>query len=191
MAIISIKEIFDILAMTAAVSFIFMDFLKRPVQHNYDPLKHYRPGFDWVSFRYAALVTAPAIILHELAHKFVAIIFGLTAVFHAAYGWLAIGMILKALNTGFIFFVPGYVSISGPVAPLIHSLTAFAGPFLNLALWLGSAYALKNHIVKNGRWIPVLILTRKINMFLFIFNMLPIPGFDGFSVYSGLVRHFF
>jgi Zn-dependent protease len=29
-------------------------------------------------------------------------------------------------------------------------------------------------------------LTRNINLFLFIFNMIPIPGFDGFTVFTGL-----
>jgi len=30
------------------------------------------------------------------------------------------------------------------------------------------------------------LFTRRINGFLFILNMLPFPGFDGFKVYAGL-----
>jgi Zn-dependent protease len=35
-----------------------------------------------------------------------------------------------------------------------------------------------------------LVITSKINMFLFIFNMIPIPGFDGFQIISNIIRVF-
>ncbi|HIH49009.1 TPA: hypothetical protein HA296_05395, partial [Candidatus Woesearchaeota archaeon] len=35
------------------------------------------------------------------------------------------------------------------------------------------------------------LITQKVNLFLFIFNMLPIPPFDGFTVFSGLYHAFF
>ncbi|MBC8444116.1 site-2 protease family protein, partial [Candidatus Woesearchaeota archaeon] len=37
------------------------------------------------------------------------------------------------------------------------------------------------------RYIPFLILTKKINLFLFIFNMLPIPFFDGGHFFSSIL----
>jgi len=38
---------------------------------------------------------------------------------------------------------------------------------------------------------PLIYFTKYINGFLFIVNMLPIPGLDGFWVYTGLVSAFF
>jgi len=178
-------ELFDMAVMTAVVGFIFMDFFKRPVE-NYDPLIHYKVGFNWNDFLFACLVVAPAIILHELAHKFVALSYGLSATYQAAYFFLGLGLIMKLMRFGFIFFVPAYVSIIGRATPLQFSIIAFAGPLMNLILWVISWFVVKKNLVKR-KYIPALVLTSRINMFLFIFNMLPIPGFDGFKVFSGLL----
>ena len=129
--------------MTVGVGFIFESVFTRGVRQastKYDPLDRYRQGPSVSSFfsgdlGLAILVTAPAIILHELMHKLVALGFGLEATFHAAYVWLGIGVILKLLNVGFIFFVPGYVSIAGLATPLQSALIAFAGPGTNLFLY--------------------------------------------------------
>ena len=106
-------EIFDIIIMTAVVGYIFSGLFKRPVEEDYDPLKHFKAGFDINDLKFAILVTAPAIILHELGHKFVALSFGLEAVFQAAWLFLGLALILKLMNFGFIFIVPAYVSILG------------------------------------------------------------------------------
>jgi len=188
--ILSFMELVDMLVMTAFVGYIFMDSFQ-PKRLHRDVLDIYaKKGFDFEAFKFAAMVTAPAIILHELGHKFAAMGFGLTAEFHAAYMWLAIGLAMKLMNTGFIFFVPAYVSILGNATPAAFSITAFAGPFVNLLLWLGSLAALKFNIFKR-KYTYVLLLTQKINMFLFIFNMLPLPMFDGYKVFSGLIQAFF
>jgi len=184
--LITIREIIDIIIMTAAVGYIFVDIFKL-TKHHY--------GFDWDSFFFACIITAPALIFHELAHKFVALGFGLEATFHAAYGWLGIGLAMKLLNTGFIFFVPGYVSITCAqmpcmIQPLHSALVAFAGPFLNLVLFAVSKTILSTNKKLSRRTMAVLIMTQRINLFLFIFNMLPIPGFDGLKVYSGLYSFF-
>lgn len=190
MALLSIMEIIDIFIITAAMGYIFSGifsaFSKKTIE-GYEPLAHVR-GFDWHAFKFAAIVTAPAIILHEFGHKFVALLFGATATFHAAYAWLALGVVLKLLNTGFIFFVPAYVSHS-PVTQLQGSMIAFAGPFVNLALWLLSILLLKTMRMKR-KYLPIVFLTGRINMFLFLFNMIPIPGFDGYWVLEGLLKTF-
>ena len=184
------QEIIDAIIMSLGVGFIFKDLISDSIPREYDPLKVNPFGIDWKGFWIAVAITAPAVVVHELAHKITALIYGLTATFHAAYTWLLIGIVLKLFNAPFIFFVPGYVSISGYASPLIHALVAFAGPFLNLVLWL-SAYTLyKFKIVRKKKYVPILILTSKINMFLFIFNMLPLPIFDGWTVYSGIFKAF-
>ena len=205
MVLLSIRELLDIIIMTAAVAYIFMDFFRIARGGSRDVFIQYQ-GFDWKSFYLAAAVTAPALIFHELAHKFVAIGFGMNATFHAAYFWLLIGVALKLMRTKFIFFVPGFVTpCSFPAGspelatclaaltqiPLRQTLIAFAGPFLNLALFLAAWLALANIKNMSKNTFVILHLTKQINLLLFIFNMLPIPLFDGFKVYEGLFQIFF
>jgi Zn-dependent protease len=179
---ISVRELFDIVIMTVAVGYIFMGFFRA---------RALRAVFDWRMLWFACLVTAPALIAHELAHKFTAIAAGLQATFHAAYLWLGIGVGLKLLHAPFIFFVPGYVSItcaSQPCTtePLTFAFVAFAGPALNLALFLVSWLVLKQRLARKPRWLAFWYVTQRINLLLFILNMLPIPGFDGFKVYASI-----
>ncbi len=187
--IISTREIFDMVVMTAALGFIF-EGMFRQFRPKKDILEHYRrPGFDWDAFKFAAMVTAPAIILHELGHKFVAMSFGISATFYAAYMWLGIGIILKLINSPFIFFVPAFVAIT-PTDPGTSALIAFSGPAVNGLLWLASHIAIKRNLVKK-KHIPYAYISRYINGFLFIFNMIPIPGFDGSHVFEGVIRAIF
>src|SRR3989338_1413095 len=194
MPIITIGEIVDLILMTIFVGYIFSDII--PVRRDsYDPLTHYRRGFDFEKLKFAIMATAPAIIVHEMAHKFMALGFGLSATFFAFYrnsftlmlGILAV--ISKLTGFGFVFIVPGFVEIGGNGTHLQFVLAAFAGPFVNLVLWLVSWYLLKNKKYRKKHHL-LLLLTQKINMFLFIFNMLPIPGFDGYKVFSGLISAF-
>jgi len=190
-------EIFDICVTIALVGFLFMEAFKAPKTEG-DELSRYlkkRSRFNWDDFWFAAMVAAPAVLLHELGHKITAISFGYQATFHAFYansttlflGLFAIAM--KLLNFGILFLVPGFVSItggSGGGISYIHSgLIAFAGPGVNLLLFLIAFIVVKTQklsIKKIHFW----VLTKNINLFLFIFNLLPIPGFDGFTVFSSL-----
>ena len=194
MPLITIGEIIDLVLMTVFVGYIFSNIIPAR-RENYDPLVHYKHGFDFEGLKFAIMATAPAIIVHELAHKFVALGFGLNAVFYAFYRnsfFLMLGVLTivsKLTGFGFMFFVPGFVGISGSGTHLQFAFAAFAGPFVNLILWLGSWYILKNRKFKKKNHL-LLILTSRINMFLFIFNMLPIPGFDGFNFFSHLIKTF-
>lgn len=184
--LLSFQEIIDIAIMTAAVGYIFMG-----IWRQFKPFNGvYSVGFDWRAFKLACLVTAPALILHELFHKFVAIAFGLFAIFHASYFWLLFGLVLKTLNSPVLFFVPAYVSIACPVAdcvvsPSTSALTAFAGPFANLLLFGVCWFWLKKKRLPLRTKI-VFYVSKQINFFLFVLNMLPFPLFDGWKVYEGL-----
>jgi len=188
-------EIIDILIMTLALGFIFKDFFRPHVRvsDNYDPLEYYKSKksmFDWQNMKFAIIVTAPAIILHEFGHKFVAIMFGATATFHAAYMWLGVGIVLKLIGSSFLFFVPAYVSHTAVATPLHSAAIAFAGPAVNLVLWVCAWGVLKAGIKVNQRTGSILHLTSRINMFLFFFNMIPIGFFDGAHVLKGLLAAF-
>ncbi|MFH1506511.1 MAG: M50 family metallopeptidase [archaeon] len=190
MAFFNLAEVLDIIIIAIALGFIFMIFIKRPqvVKNWMDRYK--KKKFEWKDLLYAAMIVAPAVILHEFGHKFVAMGFGLQATFEAAYIWLGLGIILRLVNFGFIFFVPAYVSIQGVATPGQYALTAFAGPAVNAILWVVSLLIVKKvkDMKPNTRY--AWLLSARINMFLFIFNMLPIPGFDGWHVYSNLIKAF-
>lgn len=182
MAFFSLQELIDLVIMIAAVGFVFRDaFVLSRKSEGYDPIEAARRKFDFDGIKAAIIVTAPAIALHELAHKFVSLGFGIPATFHAFYFWLGIGVVLKLLSFPFIFFVPGYVE-HALSTPFVNAAIAFSGPAVNLALWLGSALLLRTKIKSKYR--PLLHMTKGINMFLFIFNMIPIPPFDGSKVFG-------
>jgi len=180
--IVTFREVIDIIVMTLALGYIFKDaFLQNVYAH--------AAGFNWREFWYAALITAPGVILHEFGHKIVALAYGLAATFHAHYGFLLLGVVLKMLNFGFIFFVPGYVAHSGAANVLQSTLIAFAGPGINLAFWLVARQLYKQKVGEQ-KWHKIWFLTSKINMFLFFFNMIPIGFFDGAAVLSGVLSAF-
>ncbi len=181
--ILSLQEIFDLVFMTLVVGYIFMDYFKKPVEI-FDPLKPRR--FDWENLKFACLITAPAIILHELGHKFTALALGLDATFHAAYTWLGIGVFLKLIG-GFIFFVPGYVSMPAS-SPFNSMITAGAGPLMNLIIFLTAFLVLRFYKSPDPTVFALLVLTKKINLFLFGLNMIPIGMFDGAKVLKGLIQ---
>ncbi len=150
MVIFSFNEIFDIMIMSFVIGFVFKDFFKKQMVHtNYDPLAQFnnKSTFFDESFKTALIIIAPAIIFHEFGHKFVAMFFGLSATFHAAYGWLAIALLLKLSGFGFVFLVPAYVSFAG--ATYYQALwIAFAGPAVNLIFYLISHICIKKKISK-------------------------------------------
>lgn len=196
----TLQELFDVVMMSLGVGFIFMDrFAIKQTVKSYvdDPVAYYQStrrrvsDFQWHNLWFACLITAPAVIFHELAHKLVAISYGMQATFHAAYIWLSIGIVLKLLNTGFIFFVPGYVTHTGAATPLQTVAVAFAGPFLNAVFWFSCWILIKFRPIElSTRTLQILAATRYINGFLFIFNMIPIGFFDGAHVLEGLSEYF-
>ena len=123
MVLFTFAEIVDLVIMVLGLGYIFMGSLQRPRSAE-EFLQH--RGFDWQSFQWAIIITAPAIVLHELAHKFVALFFGLIATFHASYFGLGLGVLLRVFQAPFIVFIPGFVSIEG-ASSLQSAITAFAG----------------------------------------------------------------
>jgi Zn-dependent protease len=189
---VTLGEILDIVVMSLFVGYIFKDTFRKAEYHDYEPLRRFSSqSLDFENIKYAALITSPAIILHELGHKFTALSFGTSATFHAAYFWLILGAVMKLMNFNFIFFVPAFVSYSGVgLSNLQMSAIAFAGPFVNLMLYLASKY-LSNvkHFSRNMK--KAFLISSRINLFLFIFNLIPLPMFDGYHFFSNLIRAIF
>lgn len=195
--VFSLIEIGNILLIMVFVAYVLGDFVKPRVRVHpaeaYDPLAKYKSavaGFNWEDFKFALLVTAPAVVFHELAHKFVAMGFGLNAHIEAWGLGIIIGVILKLIRSPFLILAPGYAAISGSAVAWKFSLIAFAGPAVNLLLWIGAAIVLKKAKKLSHKARVGLDITKKLNMLLFIFNMLPIAPLDGSKVFSGLFSLF-
>jgi len=187
MALFTLLEIIHIAITVAVVSYIFSGLSKN---YQTDPFQRYSRFFDWEDFKFTMIIASPGIILHELAHKFIGVGFGLQATYQVWPTGLVIGVLLKLFGSGFILLAPGYVLISGANA-LQSSLTAFAGPATNLMLWVGATYLLKHMKNISHKKAVGLSLLQGINKWLFIFNMIPLPPLDGFKVFAPLITAFF
>ena len=185
MPLITIKEIIELGVVSLVVGYIFSGMINTRIKTAYDYL--HPKKFDWEDFKFSVLVAAPAVVLHELGHKFVAMSFGLVATFQPWIFGLGLGVILKFFGSPFIIFAPGYVLIGGLSNNLVGALIAFSGPAVNLILWLTSSYVIKKKRSLSTKEAAFWGLTRIINQWLFIFNMLPIPPLDGSKVLWGLI----
>jgi Zn-dependent protease len=188
MAFITIREIGDIVIMTLALGYIFSGFAPRAVRTIEDYYRKSRFSIDWEEMKFAIMITAPAVVLHELGHKFTALALGYSAVFYTSYFGLAIGVFLKVVGSPFIVFIPGYVSIAN--APVLQGgIIALAGPLVNLLLWLAATIILKTTKVKRNM-MTLIYLTKRINGILFLFNMIPLGIFDGAKVLDAALTFF-
>lgn len=176
--ITNITEIFQLIILTLVLGYIFSGYIRIPGL--------YSRGFNWKGVKFAMLVTAPAIILHELAHKFVGLALGYSAMFHIWWVGLGFGVFLRVIGSPFLILAPGYVSVPLSTTPLELSVIAFAGPFINLILFGVALCVLRFKRRLKRKEFIFWHLTKLINIWLFIFNMLPIPPLDGSKVYAGL-----
>ena len=83
---------------------------------------------------FALVSLAPAFLLHEFAHKFVARYYGCWAEFRADPGGLRFGLILAAI-LGIVFMAPGAVIVAGNASRGQFGKIAVAGPVTNMVLW--------------------------------------------------------
>ncbi len=192
MVFISLAEVIDIIIMSLAIGFIFKDVFKKQIKHNgeYDPLKdsRYTKKGIFDGLKTSIMIAAPAVVLHELAHKFVAMGFGAEAVLHAPYFMYVIVIILKLIGFPLIFLVGGYVAHT-PLAAFPSAMVSVAGPLMNFILWGGIMLGIKNHWF-DRKYYKILVPMAKLNLLLGVFNMIPIPGFDGFHFFSSLFALF-
>jgi len=126
-------------------------------------------------------------VLHELAHKFVAIRYG----FYAEFKMWVEGLIFAlftAFMVGFAFVAPGAVYIHGDhISREENGKISIAGPLVNIALAL-LFLALIPFVIKNPTDImgfifrTIVVYGFMINSILALFNLIPFGIFDGAKV---------
>jgi len=184
MVLITPIEILYFMILTLVIGYIFSDKFSIRPKTVYDMIHPRR--FNKENLIFASLVTAPAVILHELGHKFTAMAFGYTAQFFIWPLGLVIAVVLKIINSPLILIAPGYVGIPPVADPLQYRLIAAAGPLVNLLLLGISLLILKYHKKLKKKQTIFLALTKQINLILFVFNVLPIPPLDGSKIFLPL-----
>jgi Zn-dependent protease len=128
-------------------------------------------------------------VLHELAHRFVAKMYGAVAFYR---GWQS-GLMLMLFTSlfGFIFAAPGAVYIYSPyLTRRQNGIISLAGPLTNfllaiLFLLVGVMIGIEvNSATGDTLAEQFLVFGFETNIWLGFFNMIPIPPLDGSKVMS-------
>lgn len=166
------RELLDLGAAWLALAVAFTLFLETPASiESVADLQALGP-----TLLVSLLAVGSGFLLHELAHKVLAVRFGQVAGFRASYPML--GFAIASGLAGFLFAAPGAVYHRGRIGVRERGLVAVAGPVTNLGLVVAFApLALAPGLAGEiGRW-GVLV-----NAFLAAFNMLPAGPLDGKTV---------
>jgi Zn-dependent protease len=123
----------------------------------------------------AGITVSLGFLAHELAHRWFAHKYKKLAEFKANNKMLLLAIIMSFF--GFIIAAPGAVLISGFVNRNERGIIALAGPAANIVVAI--------------LFIPLIFIIPQIafyglmiNAWLALFNMIPIPGFDGEKIIS-------
>ncbi|ODR82416.1 Zn-dependent protease [Haladaptatus sp. W1] len=174
----SARELRDLLVAWGALGLAFTLFLQPGFGQS---LLQPGMGFSSATFVGALVVSlftaGIGFLLHELAHKVVAIRFGQLAEFRADYNMLLLAIVGGL--AGFLFAAPGAVYHRGMVTERENGLIALAGPMTNVVLGV-----LFFPLIFVGPSVVTEIGYRgaQINFLLAGFNMLPWGPLDGKKV---------
>ena len=168
-------ELRDLAVAWAALGFAFAIFIDTvPISPELVPALT-APSFLQVLLL-SMLTVGVGFLLHELAHKVVAVRFGQVAAFRADYGMLA--LCIGAALANFLFAAPGAVYHRGRITARQNGLVAIAGPLTNVAL----AAVFLPFVPFDGFLGDVGRFGVFINTVLAAFNMIPFGPLDGRKV---------
>ncbi len=155
-----------------------------------------------VLFQIAILIIS--VMIHEISHGYMALFWGdktaqyegrltLNPVKHIdIFGSIILPALMYFSGTGFIFGwakpVP-YNPYNLRRRNIAEPLVAFAGPLSNFIVALILAIFLRIGAQFSLPTETILLLTYAvlINIALGVFNLMPVPGFDGFKIYSAFL----
>lgn len=143
--------------------------------------------FQIDSALWLGLIVVVSFILHEFSHKLVAQMYNLWAEFRMVFSGVLLTLI--SIFSPLKFLAPGAVMISGP--PDLHSMgkTSLSGPLVNLLLGaslFGLSFMFQNvyfqSLFTQVNLHHILVISASVNADLGLFNILPLPPFDGSKV---------
>ena len=121
--------------------------------------------------------TGTGFALHELAHKFVAQRYRCWAEFRYSLQGLVLALAMAGL-VGFLFAAPGAVYIVGRIDDRQNGHISIAGPLTNVAV----AVAMLPLVFMGGLIGEGAYIVAYFNIFLAVFNMIPVMPLDGSKV---------
>lgn len=126
----------------------------------------------------ALLAVGTGFVLHEMAHKFMAQRFRCWA----EYRYFPFGLLLTLISSvaGFLVAAPGAVHVAGVASRRENGLISLLGPVTNLGT---GAILLPLGVLTGGLVSSLLLFAAYINLFLGVFNILPVPPLDGSKIY--------
>ena len=128
-------------------------------------------------------------VLHELAHRFIARRYHCHAEFVLWRNGIILALALAVISNGaFVFAAPGAVYIQNAVdlwgnpvglSKKRNAIISIAGPATNIALaaaFIGASFLVTSYS-------SLLLFAASINIWLAVFNMIPLPPLDGSKVF--------
>lgn len=136
-------------------------------------------------FGVSLVVVTCSFLVHELGHKYVAQSYGVWSEFRAYPMGLLIALMFSVF--GFLFAAPGAVYIRGYVDKEANGKISLAGPATNFAV---AALAMAVCLMTSGLTYDIFFMLAYLNAFLGLFNLIPIPPFDGSKIIAWSVPVF-
>lgn len=133
-------------------------------------------------FLITAVGVGTGFLLHELAHKFVAMRYGYYAEYRASR--VSLVLIVAMAFAGFIFAAPGAVIISRTSSAKEELMISLAGPMTNIILSIIFFLLLASGIAKGPLWLSAANFALFINLTLAAFNLLPFGPMDGKKIFD-------
>lgn len=174
--------------MAIAVSFTIINITPYGLMGGFNAIS---PVTALIYFGIALLTVGIGFILHEMAHKFVAIRFGYWAEFVKDNTMLLVAVIMAAL-VGFVFAAPGatviYSRDGRSLTKREEGIISASGPVVNLILCVLFAalfFIAGGAAARNTSILALLgIAGVQINAMLAAFNLLPISILDGRKIFA-------
>ncbi len=168
---LSREEVPQLFRAWLAISFAFAILLNRGLGFNAEFL---------LLMAISSITVGVGFLLHELAHKVLALRYGCRAEFRSFDSMLLITIAMSFF--GFIIAAPGAVFIQGRVNAQRNGLISAAGPVTNIFLalvFLAVMAVSSSAFVSQAAYYGM-----SINTWLAIFNMLPFFNLDGTKVFA-------